>query len=126
MGEFDVETMLRNLTLDVRDLRKEVAAIPEKAAEAARREARTALLKVGLDTTNATEHQRDMALVSEIRDMAEQGKFFEPLRAATDWKIAQDVVKRAGLKAATASLVAAAIGLFWLGFSDKLRSMFHL
>lgn len=110
---------------DFASLREVIASIPAQAAEAARAEAQTALVRVGLDPGMATEHQKDMALVSEMRDMAENGKLFEPLRAAADWKAAQDVVKKAGLKAATASLMAGMLGLLWLGFSEKIRGMFH-
>jgi hypothetical protein len=72
-----------------------------------------------------TTHAEDFAFVREIREMAKDGKFFEPLRAADSWKATQDTVKKAGLKAATVTIVGAVIGIFWLGFLDKIRELFH-
>lgn len=107
--------------IDFAELRREINALPAAAALAAR----TALVEIGFDTANPTEHQKDMAILREVRDMAERGSFFEPLRAARDWKDTQDTVKRAGLRAATGILVAAVLGLLWMGFADKIRALFH-
>ena len=106
---------------DFQELRREITALPGAALTAAR----TVLVEIGFDTANPTAHQKDMALLREIRDMADNKGFFEPLRAARDWKDTQDTVKRAGLRTATGILVASMLGLLWMGFADKIRALFH-
>lgn len=83
-------------------------------------DARTRLL---LDSFE--QHAADMAFLHEVRGMAEQGKFFEPLRAAAEWRDTQQTVKSAGIKAATGAFVTAMAGLLWLGFADKIKGIFH-
>lgn len=110
---------------DFKELHALVDEIPERALEAAREATAQALLQVGFDPSRAVSHQKDMALLREIRDMADDHRFFEPLRAAGQWAETQDAVKKAGLRAAVSALALIMLGLLWSGIAEKVRALFH-
>jgi myo-inositol catabolism protein IolC len=108
---------------DFKEVRAQLAALPERAAEIAQRRVDEQLTAIGIDLASPTEHQKDQTAVRALRDMMEKGDFFEPLASVKRWRDAQDTVKRAGIRTATGVIVLGVLGAMWAGFADKARAL---